>query len=168
MTGYAWTRLGGQDAEDGDRAEEMLTVLFDEVMEEYRVEPGAAILGGFSQGGMMTYRNGLIAPERFRGLAALSSRIPEPERLRARLPDDRDQAVFIAHGTTDSMIDVDDARKARQFLEEEGYKPLYKEYAMAHEINQDVLDDLVPWVHDVLEAPSPGTDRPGSQSPHHL
>ena len=70
MTGYAWTRLEEPYAEDGDRAEEMLAELFDEVMEEYRTEAGAAMLGGFSQGGMMTYSAGLVAPERFRGLGA--------------------------------------------------------------------------------------------------
>ena len=161
MTGYAWTRPGEPAAEDGDRAEEMLAGLFDEVMEEYRVEPGTAVLGGFSQGGMMTYRNGLVAPERFRGLVALSGRIPEPELLRPRLPADRGQAIFIAHGTADSMIAVEDAREARRFLMEEGYTPQYTEYPMAHEINQDVLKDLVVWVHEVLEVPSPGPDEVG-------
>ena len=48
------------------------------------------------------------------------------------------------------MISVEDARRTVQFLKDEGYRPDYKEYAMGHEINQDVLDDLVIWVHDVM------------------
>ena len=63
---------------------------------------------------------------------------------------DRDQAIFVAHGTSDAMISVEDARSTVQFLRDEGYRPDYKEYAMGHEINQDVLDDLVIWVHDVM------------------
>ena len=151
MTGYAWTRLEEPYAEDGDRAEEMLAELFDEVMDEYRTEAGAAMLGGFSQGGMMTYSAGLVAPERFRGLAALSGRVPDPDRLRERLPDDRGQAILIAHGTADSVIGVEEARRARRFLEEEGYRPVYKEYPMAHEISYQVLDDLVAWVRGLFD-----------------
>jgi predicted esterase len=59
------------------------------------------------------------------------------------------------------MIAVEHAREARRFLEEEGYTPRYNEYSMAHEINQDVLNDLVVWVHEVLEVPSPGPDEVG-------
>ena len=36
------------------------------------------------------------------------------------------------------------------FLKAEGYSPEYHEYPMGHEINQDVLNDLVPWLKRVL------------------
>jgi len=150
ISGYAWAPIGETFTVEEHHAEELLAGLFDEVIEEYGIEPGAAVLGGFSQGAMMTYRNGLIAPEQFSGLAVLSGSVREPDQLRVRLPDDRDQAIFVAHGVADSMIDVEEARKARRFLEDEGYLPLYKEYPMGHEINQSVLNDLVVWIHEVL------------------
>ena len=56
----------------------------------------------------------------------------------------------MAHGTADSMISVDDARRTVQFLRDEGYRPDYKEYAMGHEISQGVLDDLAIWVQEVM------------------
>ena len=149
--GYAWTPARGEATpEDDQRAEEALAALIEEVMEQYGVEPGRAILGGFSQGGMMTYRCGLTKPDVFRGLAVLSSRLPDPDALRARLPAVRDQHIFIAHGTADTMISVQDARESRRLLEEEGYTPEYREYSMAHEISPDVLDDLATWTHTVL------------------
>ena len=151
MLGYAWTPPGESGTpEDAQRAEEMLATLVDEVMERRRVEPEQVILGGFSQGGMMTYRLGLPNPGMFRGLAVLSSKVPDPEALRLRLPTTRTQAIFIAHGTGDTMISVEDARESRRFLEAEGYRPEYREYSMGHEINQEVLSDLVPWIHSVL------------------
>lgn len=151
MQGYAWLPRGADATpEDAQRAEELLATLFDEVMEQFHVEPGQAVLGGFSQGGMMTYRCGLPFPGRFRGLMALSGRLLGPEGLRSRLPASRDQAVFIAHGTDDTLVPVESAREARRFLEGEGYAPEYREYPIGHQITQDVLDDLVEWVHRVL------------------
>ena len=151
MTGYAWTPPGdGSTSEDGERAQEMLEGLLDEVIDRYTVEPGQVLMGGFSQGGMMTYRMGLPEPDIFGGLAVLSSRIPDTEGLRVRLPAGRNQAIFISHGTRDTMIPLEDARESKRFLESEGYRPQYAEYEMAHEISQDVMGDLVPWIHRVL------------------
>ena len=151
MVGYAWTPIGDDlTPEYLQKAEDDLGTLIEEVTEQHRIEPGNAFLGGFSQGGMMTYQYGLPNPDLFGGLAALSARILYPDALRERLPEVRSQSVFMAHGTEDSLIPIDSAREARQFLKAEGYKPEYKEYKMAHEINQDAVNDLSSWVHGVL------------------
>ena len=154
-TGYAWTQPG-QDGppDEAESAEAMLETLVEEVTERYRVAPGSMVLGGFSQGGMMTYRVGLPDPERFGGLAVLSGSVRDPDGLRGSLPADRSQPIFISHGTDDAMISVEDARRARRFLEEEGYAPEYREYEMGHEISQDVLRDLKLWIGGVL-SPEP-------------
>jgi phospholipase/carboxylesterase len=99
---------------------------------------------------MMAYRLGLPRPELFAGLIILSSRVSDTETVREQLPTDRSQPIFVAHGTTDAMISVEDARKSRDFLEAESYSPDYHEYPMGHNITQEVLDDLVPWLNRVL------------------
>ena len=98
----------------------------------------------------MAYHHGLPNPDVFRGLLILSSKISDTHAVRARLPSRRTQQIFIAHGTADTMISIEDAREAHRLLESEGYEPEYREYSMGHEITQDVLDDLVPWVGQVL------------------
>lgn len=109
--GYAWTPPGSVGtSEDGERAEDMLNTLFDEIIEELPVDADRMVLGGFSQGGMMTYTLGLTNPGHFRGLVALSSRVNDEEDIRERLPVDRDQPILVAHGTADSMISIDDAK----------------------------------------------------------
>ena len=150
-TGYAWIppRDSGSP-QDAQNSVEMLATFVEEVMEQFQVEPPNALLGGFSQGGMMTYRYGMTNPHLFSGLAALSSSVRDPEGLKEQLPESRDIPIFVTHGTSDQMISVSDARASKSFLEAEGYKPVYKEYQMGHEINQDVLDDFVPWLHEVL------------------
>ena len=152
MTGYAWTPPGGQPGgeEAATRAEELLAGFFDETMERHGITEGEMVMGGFSQGGMMTYRFGLRRPEMFAGLVILSGRVPSPEILADNLPEHRNQPIFVAHGTQDAVIGVDAARESKDFLTTQGYSPQYREYNMAHEISQDVMSDLVPWLHNVM------------------
>lgn len=150
MVGYGWTAPYGQATpEEVENAERLVTAFISEMMAEYRVEPGNLLLGGFSQGGGMAYRCGLGRPDIFAGLVALSAVFPG-EELRSRLPADHRQPIFIAHGTEDPLLPVGEARRAKRFLEEAGFQPRYREYAMGHEITQQVLDDLVPWLQEVL------------------
>ena len=68
MTGYAWTPPGGDGTDHAtERAEDLLAGFFDEVMERHGITEGGMVMGGFSQGGMMTYRFGLPRPEMFAG-----------------------------------------------------------------------------------------------------
>jgi phospholipase/carboxylesterase len=152
LVGYGWTSDPFRDS-DGelDMAADKLAAFFREVMGRYNVEPGGVVLGGFSQGGVMTYRCGLLDPQTFGGLVALSAMIPDPDTLRTQLPATHSQPVFVAHGTLDTVIPVQKGRQARDFLEASGHHPVeYREYEMAHEITQDVLVDLARWLRCVL------------------
>jgi phospholipase/carboxylesterase len=151
VVGYGWTPPRGQATpEEVRNAETLLAGFFDEVFQKLNTSPGRAVLMGFSQGGGMTYRCGLARPETFAGLVALSASLPDPKELEGRLPQRRNQPIFMAHGQSDPLVPLESAWATRQFLERAGYQPEYREYAMGHEISQEVLDDLVPWVAKVL------------------
>ena len=150
MFGYAWSLPVGEGFDDEGAAEGQLHAMIEEVMDEYGVANGNVVLGGFSQGGMMAFRHGLPRPDLFRGLIALSAQIPGRGDMRDRLPEARDQPIFISHGTVDSMIPVKAAQLARQFLETNGYSPEYHEYDMDHQITPDVLTDLIKWLRETL------------------
>ena len=151
MVGYGWTPRGPQATpQDVQNAEDALDTFFVEVMEQYQVAPGKVLLSGFSQGGGMTYRCGLRQPNLFAGLAVLSGVLPDSAQLKERLPEDRSQPIFVAHGAMDSVLPIDRGRAAHEFLESAGYRPHYKEYPMAHEISPEVLADLIPWAAAVL------------------
>ena len=86
MIGYAWTPpRGSADAHTAERAaeraEELLVGFFDELAERHGVTDGGIVMGGFSQGGMMTYRFGLPRPDKFAGLVILSGSVPNPDGL---------------------------------------------------------------------------------------
>ncbi len=149
--GYGWmSPRGSATPEEVQEAETLLEAFFEEVFEQFKVTPGRSILMGFSQGGGMTYRCGLGRSDPFAGLAALSASLQDPEELESRLPEDRSQPIFVAHGRLDPMIAADRAQAARRFLEGAGYQPDYHEYDMGHEISVDVLNDLIPWMAKVL------------------
>ena len=151
MVGYGWTPpRDGATPEDVTRAMEALGTTVEEVLDAYKIPEGRALLMGFSQGGSMTYRYGLPKPSTFAGLAVLSGGAPDPEELADRLPSERTQPIFIAHGVHDDVVSVGMARRAMKYLEAEGYRPKYTEYPITHEIAQPVMDDLVPWIKGVL------------------
>ncbi len=153
--GYGWMpRQNAAPPEEVEAAREnsetLLAGFFDEVFEKLNATPGRVALLGFSQGGAMTYRCGLPRPEVFAGLVALSAAIFDPEILRPKLPNTRNQPIFVAHGTGDMQIAVDTARATRSFLQAEGFQPEYREYGMGHEIPFEVIRDLQPWLTGAL------------------
>jgi phospholipase/carboxylesterase len=150
-TGQAWYEPAGNPGAPAiEQALTALDGLVHEVFAEYQVAPGQALLLGFSQGGGMTYRYGILRPEMFAGLAILSGALRNPEALLPHLPASRTQRLFIAHGTHDPVLPVDLSRDAVAFLTAQGYQPLYREYPMGHEITTDVLNDLTLWIHQTL------------------
>jgi phospholipase/carboxylesterase len=153
--GYGWMpRQNVSTPEEVEEArqssESLLGGCIEEIFEKLNATPGKVALLGFSQGGTMTYRCGLGQPDVFAGLVALSAAVFDPALLRPKLPEGRNQPIFVAHGTRDMQIGVDNARATRAFLEEEGYQPEYREYNMGHEIPLEVLQDLIPWLTTVL------------------
>lgn len=151
--GYSWStgRPGMPDlAEPGPSTEERLEAFFLEVTKEAHTRPGNAMLAGFSQGGGLTLRFGLMRPDAFAGLVVLSGAFRGDDSVREQLPPKRDVRIFIAHGTQDPMVTVQRGKDTIAFLESAGYAPEYHEYEMAHEISEDVIYDLVPWVRRVL------------------
>ncbi|HLF04544.1 MAG TPA: hypothetical protein VI855_04955 [Dehalococcoidia bacterium] len=149
--GYGWYPPRGQASpEQVQQAEDLLAGFFDEVFQELKTTPGQAVLMGFSQGGGMTYRCGLGRPGTFAGLAALSASVPNPQELEAKLPSGREQPIFVAHGRADSLVSLESARATRKFLEQAGYQPEYHEYEMGHQISDEVIQHLVPWLARVL------------------
>ena len=151
QTGFGWmTPRGGGTSEETANSVKLVGDFFDAIFEEFNVTPRNALLLGFSQGGGMTYRCGLNRADKFAGLVALSATLPEQDELVAGLPEERTQPIFIAQGRHDQMVSEDTAHSAKAFLESNGYSPDFHLYDMGHEISNEVLRDLIPWVANIL------------------
>ena len=124
---------------------------------ETGVPPAQTILGGFSQGAVMTWTMGLgEGRPRPAGLVALSGFIPKVPGfaldLSLPLP-----PVAIGHGTLDGVIPVTFGQQARDRLMAAGAQVLYHESPIRHGIHPAFLDQLAPWVTSVVDglAPAP-------------
>jgi phospholipase/carboxylesterase len=116
------------------------------VAEETGIGPERTVLGGFSQGAVMTYALGLgRGRPRPAALAALSGFVPTVPGfeldLEPPLP-----PVAIGHGTLDPVISVEWGRRAREQLEAAGADVLYREYPLPHAVDPGFLADLAPWI----------------------
>jgi phospholipase/carboxylesterase len=104
--------------------------------------PERIVVGGFSQGAVMSYALGLgKGRPRPAALLALSGFIPtvdgwEPD-LEPPFP-----PIAIVHGVHDPVISVEFARAARAVLEDAGAEPLYRELPIEHWIDPAVLPEL--------------------------
>ena len=121
-----------------------------ELVDALGFPPERTVLGGFSQGAVMSYALGL-GRERPRpaAIVALSGFIPAVEgwepNLEAPLP-----PVAIGHGTYDPVIEVGFGRQARDTLEAAGADVLYREYPLPHAVDPRFLVELAPWIRAAL------------------
>ncbi len=148
MIGFAWSSPPELEFDPDGSAERLVDEFITDVFERYKIKIGHVVLGGFSQGGMMAYRHGLRHPDKFKGLISLSSRISPRDIPKADISQGC-QSIFISHGTLDEIIPIDAGHIARDLLTEKGYSTDYHEYEMAHQITQEVIEDISNWLQSV-------------------
>jgi phospholipase/carboxylesterase len=147
---YVVPRVGYPDPETFAATYAAGAAWLDALAEQTGIPPERTVLGGFSQGTVMSYAWGL-GPDRPRpaGIVALSGFIPtvpgwEPD-LDRPLP-----RIAIGHGTHDPVIPVDFARQARDTLAAAGADLVYREYPLPHTADPSFVASLVPWLSDTL------------------
>ncbi len=113
------------------------------------MDPRKTVVMGFSQGGVMAYDLVLRNPERFAGLIALSSWLPDHvEKGVPSQPALENFPALLIHGTEDPMIPVARAQESREKLLARGVNVHYREYEMQHEIRPEALRELVVWLEE--------------------
>ena len=148
---YALHQIGFPDPATFSETFAQASSWLDELAAETGIAPGRTILGGFSQGAVMTLALGLgEGRSRPAGIIALSGFVPTVPGfaldLGSPLP-----PIAIGHGALDPVISVEWSRRAKQMLEEAGGEPLYRESAhMGHTIDPGLLAELPGWVAGAL------------------
>lgn len=156
MLSYTWFNTAGdlrRTPEEFARIVGLVHSFIDEAVARYGGDPERVALLGFSQGGSIAYQLGLAEPARWKGVAALSTWLPEESEAAGHTADPATLAalpILIQHGTQDPMIALDRARDSKNRLEALGAKPDYREYPMAHQIANESLRDLALWTQQVL------------------
>ena len=150
LSGYAWIFPPSMDPEDVPESmldsENKLMGMIQELIESYGIKSPNVILGGFSQGAMMSALVGLANPKIFKGVFMLSGMLLGESYLASKMQANNSQAVFISHGNLDSLVPFTHCKKTIAFLEEYDYKPEFHEYSMGHELSMESIQDLARWV----------------------
>ena len=116
------------------------------------VLPDRIVLGGFSQGAVMSYALGLGGGRPHpAGIIALSGFIPTVEAFEVDLAPPLPRFA-IGHGTHDEVISVEFARNAKKRLEDAGADVVYRESPIGHSIDPRFVLELRAWVTDVVGA----------------
>jgi phospholipase/carboxylesterase len=160
LRGHGWFPIAAGRAFDAAafaKGAAELRAFLDAALERYPVDPRKLVALGFSQGGVMALELALAEPERFAGLVALSSWLPEP--LAARVLRQEAHArlqTLVVHGTRDPMLPVERGRETRDRLLALGVPTTYREFEMQHEIRPEALRALVEWLDERVLRPIRG------------
>lgn len=143
---YVVPRVGYPEPESFATSYAALGALLDD---ELGLDWSRTVVGGFSQGAVMSYALGL-GPGRPRpaGILAFSGFIPTVAGWEPALGEREGLPVLIAHGTLDPVIPVAFAHNARQRLVEGGLDVVYHESPMAHVIDPRVLPEAIHWLRE--------------------
>lgn len=147
---YIVREIGYPDRDTFTASYELASHWLDALAEETGIPPERTVIGGFSQGAVMSLALGLgRGRPRPAGIVALSGFIPTVEGLELDLTPPL-PPVAIGHGTFDPVISVEWSRKAKEFLEGAGSDVLYRESPMPHSVDPAFVADLQPWIADVV------------------
>ena len=147
--------MGYPDPETFHSTYTELAAWLDGMLAEHGIPPERTVLGGFSQGSVMSYALGL-GPERPRpaGILALSGFLPTVEGFELDLAKARDLPVAIGHGTQRPGDHGGlRARRARPAGTAAGARVTYRESPMPHTIDPQYLRELQQtWLPETISA----------------
>jgi phospholipase/carboxylesterase len=109
------------------------------------------VIGGFSQGSVMSYALGLGADRPApAGIIALSGFMPRVPGFQLDLESRDGLPVAIGHGTQDPVIGVEYGREARRLLSDAGLSVTWRESPMMHGVDPAYLAELEDWLREAV------------------
>src|SRR5688572_10790572 len=146
---YAVQEIGYPDPNTFLTTFERTSTWLDALLEELGLSLERTVLGGFSQGAVMSYALGLAASRpKPAAILAMSGFIPRAEAFELDLASRAGLPVSISHGTTDPVIGVQWGRDARDRLTAAGLAVQYHEDPVDHTITAQAIATA----REVLEA----------------
>lgn len=138
------------DAEQAEKSRLLVVDFIDWAVREYATD-SPVILGGFSQGAIMTASVALTEPEKVAAAVLMSGRILPEVLPQVASPERRAGPRFVVvHGTEDAVLPVHHGRASRDTLESLGVSLVYREFPVGHSVSDEsltfVLQTLDRWV----------------------
>lgn len=110
------------------------------------------LLAGFSQGGCIALHTGLCCPKPLAGILALSTYLSTLDKLHKQAARANFSIpIFMAHGTDDRSVEMENAKAAFNALQARGYPIQWHEYpAMRHQICTQEIADIAHFINQVF------------------
>ena len=123
-SGFQWFDLIDQTAEQvlakSLVAENKLNNLIDEVKENNNLNANQIIIGGFSQGCMITLQTGLKRKDSINSIIGYSGRIIDTEHLSKNI--NSRPSIILMHGEIDQVVSIDSLLEAKDFFNNNNYE----------------------------------------------
>ena len=123
-SGFQWFDLTDQDPEQilskSLVAENKLNILIDEVKEGYNLLANQIIIGGFSQGSMISLQTGIKRKDKINSILGYSGKIIDLEHLSKNIISRPN--IFLMHGDIDQVVPVDGLLEAKNFFIKNNYE----------------------------------------------
>jgi phospholipase/carboxylesterase len=148
---YVVRRVGYPDAQTFHATLALLGDWLDGLLADRGVPHARTIVGGFSQGTVMSYAVGLGAGRPVpAGILALSGFIATVDGFELDVANAAGLPVAIGHGSFDPVIPVGFGRDARDRLEAAGAVVTYRESPVGHGLDPDFVRELPGWLESAL------------------
>ncbi|MBI5493499.1 MAG: alpha/beta fold hydrolase [Deltaproteobacteria bacterium] len=147
------TRSRADEMPEGlDHARSLATVLLDDVERELAVPAERIVLGGFSQGAMLSCELAFRTQRALAGLVLLSGTLVAARAWRPGMPARRGLRVFQSHGRMDPLLPYEMAEVLRDELTGAGMDVSFQPFMGGHEIPFGVLTRLARWLTETTSA----------------
>lgn len=148
---YQVVQVGYPDPVTFHPTYETLQRWFDALLGDFNIGIERVVVGGFSQGCVMSHSIALgKGRPRPAGLIGLSGFIPTLDGFELDLEGLAGWPAAIGHGIYDPVIGAQWGRDARDRLQDAGADVTYKESPMDHTIDPAFMDELRGWLKSVL------------------
>jgi phospholipase/carboxylesterase len=148
---YAVRQIGYPDPDTFMSTFDLAAGWLDSLPDELGVPLERTVIGGFSQGAVMSYALGYgRARPMPAAILALSGFMPAVDGFELDVEARPDIPVAVAHGTYDPIIGVEWGRRAHERLQAAGAPVIYHEAPLPHAVDPDFLASLAPWVLDAV------------------
>ena len=133
-----------------DEARDALSTVLDHVTDTLGVPGERIVLGGFSQGAMLSMDLALRSDRPLAGLALLSGTYLCAPEWTPLMPARRGLPVLQSHGRADPILPFDAAEKLRDAMQDAGLDVRWVPHGGGHEIPGTALDGLGQLIRDCL------------------
>ena len=133
-----------------DESTNRIIQTIENIKKEYNIDEKKIFIGGFSQGGIISYKLALLYPNKFEGIIIHSARLPVEYSVKKPFDLYKNLNILIIHGSEDSGLSTKWAYQGKVLFEKLGANTNYYEAKIGHEMNEETYSKIKQWL-SVLE-----------------